>query len=191
MVTRLESAAATRRALIDAAAQLLDAGGPEAVTLREVGARAGVSRGAPYRHFADKGSLITAVATESWERIADAFHAIRTTPDAPPAQLRRALMTLIEVGRNQPHLYLMMYSTPTGDPDAAVRAASRAQEEFLAIVAAVVGPDDARRYGALLFTSAHGVAGTELSGHLTKEKWDTTAEDIVTTLVDLTAGRPG
>jgi len=33
-----------RRALLDAAAELLDAGGPEAVTLREVGARAGVSR---------------------------------------------------------------------------------------------------------------------------------------------------
>lgn len=65
MVTRAESAALTRRALLDAAAELLDLGGPEAVTLREVGARAGVSRGAPYRHFADKDSLPTAVATES------------------------------------------------------------------------------------------------------------------------------
>lgn len=45
MVTRAESAAVTRRALLDAAAELLDLGGPAAVTLREVGARAGVSRG--------------------------------------------------------------------------------------------------------------------------------------------------
>ncbi|MFD0648993.1 TetR family transcriptional regulator [Streptomyces malaysiensis subsp. malaysiensis] len=45
MVTRAESAAVTRRALLDAAAELLDLGGPEAVTLREVGARAGVTRG--------------------------------------------------------------------------------------------------------------------------------------------------
>jgi Bacterial regulatory proteins, tetR family len=48
-------------------AELLDSGGPDAVTLRGVGARAGVSRGAPYRHFADKESLLTAVAAESWE----------------------------------------------------------------------------------------------------------------------------
>ncbi|WP_328603483.1 hypothetical protein OG943_25725 [Amycolatopsis sp. NBC_00345] len=75
--------------------------------------------------------------------------------------------------------------------DAGVRAASRAQEEFLSIVAAVVGPDETRRYGALLFTSAHGIAGTELSGHLTREKWDTTAEDIVGTLVAMTERRPG
>jgi AcrR family transcriptional regulator len=156
------------------------------VTLREVGARAGLSRGAPYRHFADKESLLTVVATESWERIADALQAIRATPNAPPAQLRHALMTLIEVGRNHPHLYRMMFSTPTGDPDAAVRAASRAQEEFLAIVATVVGSAAARRYGALLFTSAHGIAGMELSGHLTREKWHTTAEDIIDTLVTMT-----
>ena len=44
MTSRLESAAKTRRALLDAAAELLDEGGPEAVTLREVGSRAGVSR---------------------------------------------------------------------------------------------------------------------------------------------------
>ena len=47
MTSRLESAAKTRRALLDAAAELLDEGGPEAVTLREVGSRAGVSRAAP------------------------------------------------------------------------------------------------------------------------------------------------
>jgi AcrR family transcriptional regulator len=185
---RQESAAATRRSLIDAAADLLDAGGPEAVTLREVGARAGVTRGAPYRHFADKESLLTAVAAESWERIADALHTVRATQAAPPAQLRDALMTLVEVGRNQPHLYRMMFSTPAGDPAAAVRAASRAQDEFLAIVATVVGPTNARRYGALLLTSAHGIAGMELSGHLTEEKWQATAEDIVDTLVDMTVG---
>ena len=69
MVSRAESAAATRRALLDAAADLLDEGGPDAVTLREVGARAGVSRGAPYGHFADKESLLTAVATESLDRL--------------------------------------------------------------------------------------------------------------------------
>jgi AcrR family transcriptional regulator len=62
VISRVESAAATRRALLDAAADLLDTGGPDAVTLRAVGARAGVTRGAPYRHFPDKDSLLTAIA---------------------------------------------------------------------------------------------------------------------------------
>jgi AcrR family transcriptional regulator len=189
MVTRVESAAATRRALVDAAAELLDSGGPEAVTLREVGARAGVSRGAPYRHFADKDSLLTAVATESWERIGDGVAALRADPDrSATAKLRDALLALIEVGRRQPHLYQLMFSPPGGDPEPVVRAAGRSQDEFLAIVGALVGEPTARHYGALLLTSAHGIAGMELSGHLGTDKWRTTADELVDTLVRMTAG---
>src|SRR3954454_13402100 len=105
-MNRVESAAATRRKLLDEAATLVDLGGPDAVTLREVGARAGVSRGAPYRHFPDKDSLLTADATESWERMGDRVHALRADPDLPPAEkLRGALHALISVGRDRPHLY--------------------------------------------------------------------------------------
>ncbi len=39
------------------------------LTLREIGARLGVSRTALYRHFADKGALLTAVATEGFRTL--------------------------------------------------------------------------------------------------------------------------
>lgn len=191
MVSRLESAAGTRRALLDAAAQLLDEGGPETVTLREVGARAGVSRGAPYRHFADKDSLLTAVAAGAWERVGDAVQALRDDPGLPATdKLRSALSTLIAVGREQPHLFRMMFTNPAGDPSALLGAAQRSQDEFLAIVAELVGEQDARRYGALLMTSAHGITGMVISGHLTAEKWQTSAEELVEMIVGMveTAG---
>lgn len=179
MVSRAESAAATRRALLDAAGALLDLGGPDAVTLREVGARAGVSRGAPYRHFADKDSLLAAVATESWERTADQVHALRTDPDLSAVErLRGALGTLIAVGRHQPHLYRMMCNAPATD-----RAAGRTQDEFRAVVAALVGERDAAHYGALLIAGAHGIAGMELDGYLTADTWPTTVDDVLDTLV--------
>ncbi len=209
MVTRAESAAVTRRALLDAAAELLDLGGPEAVTLREVGSRAGVTRGAPYRHFAGKDSLLTAVATESWERIGDQVHALRIDPALSASErLRGALHALIGVGRERPHLYQMLFRPrenrpgergdgfervrlqlcgPEVDPAAALRAAEHFQDEFLAIVAALVGERNARHYGALLLTSAHGIAGMELSGHLGADKWHTTADDLVATLVRMVA----
>ncbi|MGX6601322.1 TetR/AcrR family transcriptional regulator [Micromonosporaceae bacterium Da 78-11] len=194
MVSRVESAAVTRRALLDAAAALLDLGGPEAVTLREVGARAGLSRGAPYRHFADKDSLLTAVATESWERIADQVHAVRADPGRSPAEkLRGALHALIAVGRDQPHLYRVMCGEPAGDPAPAVRAAGRTQDEFRDIVAGVVGDRDARHYGALLLAAAHGIAGMEVNGYLAADKWFTSADEVLDTLVRMVAdtGGPG
>ncbi|MGW9046996.1 TetR/AcrR family transcriptional regulator [Streptomyces lydicus] len=49
-------------ALTAAAIELLDEGGTEHVTVREVARRAGVSPGAPFRHFADRQALLTAVA---------------------------------------------------------------------------------------------------------------------------------
>ncbi|MFI9051573.1 TetR/AcrR family transcriptional regulator [Streptomyces sp. NPDC053427] len=49
-------------ALTAAAIELLDERGMERVTVREVARRAGVSPGAPFRHFADRQALLTAVA---------------------------------------------------------------------------------------------------------------------------------
>lgn len=183
-MNRTESAAATRRALLNDAAELLDSGGPAAVTLREVGARAGVSRGAPYRHFTGKESLLTAVAVEGWERLGDHMHALQNDPQLPPAdKLRASLMGVITVSRRQPYLYQLMFSAPSGDPTVVARAAQRMCDEFLAIVAAVVGEDNAQRCSAILLTGAHGAAGLESSGLLSTDKWHTTAEELTEALI--------
>ncbi len=47
--------------------------GPSAFTLREVARRAGISHNAPYRHFREKEELLAAVATEGFERLAEAL----------------------------------------------------------------------------------------------------------------------
>ena len=188
MVSRAESSAATRRALVDATAELLDLGGVEAVTLREVGARAGVSRGAPYRHFDDKESLLTAVGAEAWDRLGAGIRALRADADLSAADtLRGALMALISMGRERPHLYRLMFGNPVGDPDVMARAAQPSHLQFLEIIAAVVGEHDARRYAAMLMTSAHGIIGMEISGQLTADKWHTGAEELVTALVAMIA----
>jgi AcrR family transcriptional regulator len=180
MITRAESAAATRQALLDSAAALLDIGGPDAVTLREVTARAGISRTAPYRHFADKDRLLTALATEAWGEVGDALEMLVGEGDlSPKAALRTALLSLVALARQRPHLYQLMFSTPAGDPTAAVRAAERSHDLFLEIVGTVVGRRRAKQYGALLLTSAHGIAALELSGHLVWDKWQIDSEGIV------------
>ncbi len=54
-----------RRALLDAAKALIEErGGPDRFTMAEAGRRAGVSSGAPYRHFADRSALLSALAQE-------------------------------------------------------------------------------------------------------------------------------
>jgi AcrR family transcriptional regulator len=190
MISRAASAASTRRALLDAAADLLDLGGLEAVTLRAVGAQAGVTRGAPYRHFPDKENLLIAVGTRAWERLGDQMHALHADPGLSAAEkLRSGIIALISIGRSQPHLYKLMFSNPPGDPAALARAAEHSQTEFLAIVADLVGEQNARRYGALLISAANGIAGMEVSGQLPDAKWGTvSAEELIDTLVGMIAG---
>ncbi|MGO9155924.1 TetR/AcrR family transcriptional regulator [Mycobacterium sp.] len=181
----------TRRSLLEAAGALLDAGGPEAVTLREVGARTGVSRSAPYRHFANKETLFTVLATNALSELGDELERLAAGDDSPAGSLRAALLSLLAVGRTRPHLYRLMFTTPTGDPAAAsaavqaVQAAERTHDLFLEMVGRIVGPERARHYGALLLACAHGMAGLESGGHLVWEKWQTSAEQLIDSMIDL------
>ncbi|WP_298008315.1 TetR/AcrR family transcriptional regulator [uncultured Aquabacterium sp.] len=58
-----------RQALIEATLTLAEETGIEQVSLREVAKRVGVSSGAPFRHFADKRALMTAIAEEATRQL--------------------------------------------------------------------------------------------------------------------------
>ncbi len=60
-----------RRALLDAALQEIDERGPAELSLRELARRVGVSHAAPRHHFEDKRGLLTALATEGFELLAE------------------------------------------------------------------------------------------------------------------------
>lgn len=63
------------RAALDAAFELVRAGGAEAVSMREVAAKVGVAHRALYRPFADREGLLNAVAARGYEILADRLEA--------------------------------------------------------------------------------------------------------------------
>ncbi|UGY16423.1 TetR/AcrR family transcriptional regulator [Bradyrhizobium septentrionale] len=81
-----------RRVLIDAAMQLVGEGGPEAVNVREAARRAGVSPGAPFRHFPSRDALMNAVAEEAQRRFrAEIGAALAEAPPSDPLGRFRSL----------------------------------------------------------------------------------------------------
>lgn len=74
-----------RGALLAAAAELCRSGGPDAVVLREVVRRVGVSPTAAYRHFRDREDLLAAVRAEAHrslvERMSQRIEPLRGYPD--------------------------------------------------------------------------------------------------------------
>jgi len=156
------------------------------VTLREVGARAGVSRGAPYGHFADKDELLAALAIESWIAVTGRLRALRRDDGRDPRErLRGALRVILDLARDHPALYALMFVAPSREPGALIEAAAEAQEEFLAIVTDAVGEEGARPRGALMMSSAHGIASMELGGQLDRSKWGASSEELLDLLVEV------
>ena len=79
-------------ALLQATIALVEERGVDAVSVREVAKRAGVSAGAPFRHFKSKTALLTAVAEEAMDRLTEAVRTELTqTGDADPVAALRAI----------------------------------------------------------------------------------------------------
>jgi len=76
--------------LIAAALELAEEGGADAVSVREAARRAGVSPGAPFRHFPSRNDLMSAVAEEAQRRfrVSIAAAIAGTSADDPLARFR-------------------------------------------------------------------------------------------------------
>jgi AcrR family transcriptional regulator len=160
----------TRDALLDAAQALLDAGGVEAVTLREVGHRAGVSHNAPYKHFASKEALLAAVAARQLRHWTDIL-AAAVADQAPEDALREALHRYADWAIESPARFKLIFGRWTTGTDELANAADAASVQLLATVRAAqnrgaLPAGDPERLAALLRATAHGAADLAAAGHL-------------------------
>jgi AcrR family transcriptional regulator len=123
-----------RRVLIDAALKLAEEGGPEAVSVREAARRAGVSPGAPFRHFDSRNVLMTAVAEEAQRRFrAEIEAALAQAPaDDPLKRFRSFGLAYLRWAMKNPAHFEIISSGRHFDHDAAA-ALSRDNAELIAL----------------------------------------------------------
>ena len=163
-----------RAALILSGVELARAGGPEAVVLREVTRRVGVSPTAAYRHFAALPDLLGAVANAALGALARAMEAelAMTAPSgdvAADAQVR-----LLAVGRGyvnfalaEPGLFACAFYRPRddigseGDPGETGLPAAELLQQALDALSAAGLLADADRAAAVTtaWAAVHGLAG--------------------------------
>jgi AcrR family transcriptional regulator len=163
--------ASTREALVEAAARLLDEGGVEAVTLREVGHRVGVSHNAPYKHFAGKQALLAAVAARELRGLhAGVRESIRHDHPSRTA-LRAALHDYVSWALQYPARFKLVFGPWTIESEELAEAATLAQVTFVDLVALAqkdraLPPGDSVRLASLLRALTHGAADLAFAGHL-------------------------
>ncbi len=96
-----------RPALIQAALQVLQRRGPEAITLRKIAHLTGVTHTAPYRHFADKDALLAALAAEGFRSLGDRMQQVKTAD--PLDRLLEVGVEYIHFAIENPAQFRLMY----------------------------------------------------------------------------------
>ena len=168
----------TRSALLGAAAGLLEGHGIEAVTLRAVGEWAGVSRQAPYKHFADKEALLSVLAAGYFEGFGrEMFEAAEDAGEDPLARLEAMGAAYVRFALANPHRYRLMFGAKIqGSPHPEVHEAAHAV--YAGFVAAIVDCQEADELPAwdpvelagLIYATSHGAVDLALSGQRDEAK---------------------
>ncbi|MBW8482823.1 TetR/AcrR family transcriptional regulator [Actinomadura parmotrematis] len=142
-----------RRALVDAARELLEeTGDGAAVTFATVARRTGLARNSVYKYFADRRELLAAVVADAVPRWLEAIGAAMAAADAPEEKVAAYVRAQLDVVRAGGHRVAQALA---GDADAAALkgGAADAHRALLAPVEealAALGEPDPRRAARLL-----------------------------------------
>jgi AcrR family transcriptional regulator len=175
----------TREALLSATTELLDGGGVEAVTLREVGRRAGVSHNAPYKHFASKEDLLAEVAIGELKWLTALIDDTRLTTDSPVEVVREVMRAYATRALHHPARFALVYIERHSEPAEFKHAAGAAWRNLVEAVAAAQDAGElprghSERLTALIRALTHGAIDLALSGHLAPgQKGNAEPEDLL------------
>lgn len=97
-----------RRALLEHAHAVLRTEGPEALSLRDLGRRAGVSPSAPFRHFATKTDLLDALAGDGYRELVTGMHQALGSESSTAARLHALARNYVDFARRNPPLLRLM-----------------------------------------------------------------------------------
>ncbi len=97
-----------RRALLDAALAIVDESGIAAVTMSAVARRAGVSSGAPYRHFKDSAALMQALWHRAHEEANARMQAAAGQADSPLEGFRQSGIAYVRFAVEEPALFRVL-----------------------------------------------------------------------------------
>jgi AcrR family transcriptional regulator len=155
-----------RADILAGATELLEeTGSEEAVTLRAVARRVGISAPSIYSHFPDRIAIVDAIVDSAFGDFNDTIHAaIQETAD-PVVRLRAGCAAYLRFAADRPNRYKVLFERQdflAGDePVPAVRTESFAwlvQSVQACIDAGVSASSDAQLDGAAIWVALHGYA---------------------------------
>ncbi|SEB63081.1 TetR/AcrR family transcriptional regulator [Streptomyces sp. TLI_105] len=180
-----------RAACLRAARELLEEDGSAGLSLRAVARRAGVSATAPYRHYADREALVSAVAAEGYRELAEHLTAAHPTPSTPD-DLAAVATAYVRFALEHPALFRAMFAEPC-DPTSEERvAATAAISEYVQGIVrdAFPGADDTGALATTVWALVHGLAFLHLDGKLDASTPEVVAHQVRSSVLALFSVSP-
>jgi AcrR family transcriptional regulator len=160
-----------REKLVDAAERLFAQHGLEAVTMRQLAAELGVSPMTPYRYFADKDAILTAVRTRAFNRHAEALE-LAFEGGANTVERANAVgRAYLDFALGHPEAYKLMFDVkqPHEAPEL-VAAGERSRATMTAHLKAMIDngvlKGDPDLIGHMFWSVLHGAIQLQLAGLL-------------------------
>jgi AcrR family transcriptional regulator len=175
-----------REALVQAALREAERGGPEAISIKALAKKLGVSQPAPYRHFADREALLQAVTAEAFRQ----FNSILREAVAGPSKrskLSRFALAALDFGLRRNGIYRLMFASRSmacAAKDSELHVA--AMQTFGLLVDVLEAPAVGllrERHALKIWVSLHGVVMLAEQGLLTGQTASTTREELVEDIV--------
>ncbi len=165
-----------RSALLDAATEMLEAGEP--FSLRAVARRAEVSQTAPYRHFADREALESALAVRGFRDLKNGL-SIDGTPATSEEQLVEFAVGYVSFALDHPALFKLMFGQECDDRNDDRVLASGELHALLADSLREVFPGaDYDALATALWALTHGLAFLHLDGKLATDTPDAVSSRV-------------
>ncbi|MGW4208560.1 TetR/AcrR family transcriptional regulator [Lentzea sp. NPDC004789] len=153
--------------IIDAARDLAEAEGWDAVTTRRLAEKVEYSQPVLYSHFKGKDAIVRAVAIQGCGELAQALRKAR--PSRGESRLRAAAEAYLEFARDRPALYDAMFVQQSDIPWGTEEVPQELRDAFGELVAAVEpvrGERDLEALTELFWSSLHGIATLMQGGRL-------------------------
>jgi len=177
-----------REALVEAAKALIAETGPAGFTIAEAARRAGVSPGAPYRHFRDAEALLAEVALRGYEQLSLVLSQAWRDGKPEPIQAFEAMgRAYLAFARTEPASYAAMFEARIdaeahpGLLTASERAFSvlRMAAEVVTAAAPKAGRPPALMVALHIWAMSHGIASLFGRADAGRRKLPMSPEDLL------------
>lgn len=164
-----------RQDVLQASLALIEEGGLDRLSMREVARKAGVSHQAPYHYFGDREAILAALAGEGFSRLGQSLARAAADAGEPGDAVVAMGKAYVDFAIRHPPYFQVMFRADAVPLDRYPEARKQENEAFGKLVEEIdkaftgQAPEERRRIAVAVWAMVHGLATLILEGSLARK----------------------